>query len=138
MKKYIIISLIFFCSCSPIKRLHRIIKKHPYLLNQVDTIYINDTVITKQIKIDTAFLSDFDTITITKENIEIQLIKHNDTIYLTEILKADTIVRRIPIEITKIINKPTRNKWLIALVVFCSFITIYLFYLFAKLFKSKN
>jgi len=72
MKIYFILLTLSFLlfSCSPQKRLHRLVKKHPEL-TRVDTIKIQDTIIVPGIKTDTVFSSSLlnDTVTITKENL---------------------------------------------------------------------
>jgi len=115
MKNYfifLIFTLILLASCSPQKRLHRLVKKHPEL-TQLDTIKIKDTVIVPGINIDTVFHSSllYDTVTITKENLQIKLIEINDTIYLNADVKADTVIieRKIPVE--KIIYVEPEKWW---------------------------
>ena len=84
--------LLLLASCSPQKRLHRLVSKHPEL-SRVDTIKIQDTVIVPSIKTDTVFSSSLlkDTVTITKEKLKIKLIEINDTIYLDAEVKPDTV-----------------------------------------------
>ena len=114
MKKYIfsILILLLLLSCSPQKRLHRLVKKHPEL-TQLDTIKIIDTVIVPGTNIDTVFHSSLlhDTVTITKENLQIKLIEINDTIYLNADVKTDTVIieRKIPIE--RIIHVEPEKWW---------------------------
>jgi len=115
MKNYFIFlffTLILLASCSPQKRLHRLVKKHPEL-TQLDTIKIIDTIIVPGTNIDTVFHSSLlhDTVTITKENLQIKLIEINDTIYLNADVKADTIIieRKIPVE--RIIHVEPEKWW---------------------------
>jgi hypothetical protein len=95
----VIITITF--SCTPQKRLSRLVALHPEL-TITDTIKINDTVITTQIRIDTAFhlTTIKDTITIEKEKLRLQIVEIRDTIYIEVEHDADTIVieREIPVE----------------------------------------
>jgi hypothetical protein len=88
-------------SCTPQKRLSRLVKLHPEL-TITDTIKINDTVITTQTRIDTSFhhSSIKDTITIEKEKLRLQIVEICDTIYIEVEHEADTIVieKEIPVE----------------------------------------
>jgi len=95
----VIITITF--SCTPQKRLSRLVALHPEL-TLADTIKINDTVITTQIRIDTAFHHSIikDTITIEKEKLRLQIVEILDTIYIEVEHEADTIVieKEIPVE----------------------------------------
>jgi uncharacterized membrane protein YidH (DUF202 family) len=99
-------------SCSPQKRLNKLLKHHPELL-QKDTFFFRDTIITKSYALDTVFSAKFDTITINKENTKIQLVKYDSLIYLTLDQQADTIKIEKKIEVDKIIYKTEKktNIW---------------------------
>lgn len=94
-----------FTSCSPERRLHRLIKKYPHL-SKIDTIKINDTTITNAIEFDTIlhYKTLTDTFKITKEELKIQILQKNDTIYLNTEVKPDTIILTKQIPIEKIIH----------------------------------
>ena len=115
MKIYFILLAFTFLlfSCSPQKRLHRLVKKHPEL-TQLDTIKIQDTIIVPGIKTDTVFSSSLlhDTVTITKDNLQIKLIEINDTIYLNAEVKADTVIIEREILVDRIIHVEPKNKLL--------------------------
>ena len=111
----IILAILLLASCSPQRRLHRLVSKHPEL-SRVDTIKIQDTVIVPGPKVDTTFYSSVlkDTITITKEKLQIRLIEINDTIYLDAVVEPDTVVISKEILVDRIIHtKPV--KWYILL-----------------------
>ena len=95
MKKIILCFtvLLLLAHCSPQKRLHRLITKHPELI-QLDTIIVQDSVFVPGVKIDTVFhlLELKDTVFISKDNLQIQLVEINDTVYLDAEVKADTVV----------------------------------------------
>jgi len=104
MKIYFIIlvlSILVLTSCSPERRLHRLITKHPEL-TQMDTIVFTDTTIIPELRIDTLVHHSAlkDTVIITKEKLRLQLIEINDTIYIDAYQEADTVIitKEIPIE----------------------------------------
>ncbi len=110
---YIFISLVVLAitfSCTPQKRLSRLVALHPELTT-TDTIKINDTVITTELRIDTAFHHSTikDTVTIEKEKLKLQIVEVRDTIYLEAEVIPDTIVidKEIPVE--KINNTQLEN-----------------------------
>ena len=96
-----IILVLTLLSCSPQKKLHRLLKKHPELL-QTDTIKINDSIFIPEIRIDTIFRYSTlkDTIVITKEKLKIKILEVNDTVFLDASVKSDTVVlnKEIPVE----------------------------------------
>ena len=117
MKILFVILLAFLFSCSPQKRLNRLIKKHPELV-KVDTIVVRDTirdtinVTTELVKIDTIFsLKEIhDTITITKDNLTIRYYHDtiHDNVYISG--ECDTIWIEVPFE--KIVEyKVPCDKW---------------------------
>jgi hypothetical protein len=115
MKKLIFIFLAFFIiSCSPQKRLARLIKKYPELsLN--DTIIYRDTFYTKNIYADTiiSFYNYIDTVYIKKEKLEIKILPIKDnTIYVSGNCLPDTfyIEKKIPIQKIKVVEKK-ENFW---------------------------
>ena len=116
-------SFLLLASCTPQKRLHRLLTKHPEL-TQLDTLIIQDTIITPGVNIDTIFHSSVlkDTITITKENLQIKLIQINDTIYLDAVVEPDTVIISKEIIVDRIIHtKPVKwwlRYWWVFLIVF--------------------
>lgn len=96
-----VLSCLILASCSPIKRLERFQKRHPYLfVHRVDTLLIRDTIkfTIPGTKIDTAVpvASLRDTIVITKDNIRTVVYQHNDSVFITT--TADTVVKLVPFE----------------------------------------
>lgn len=95
-------------SCSPQRRLGRLIDHHPELL-MGDTIPFQDTIIRLPVKVDTAFTltSLIDTVKIVRDRLEVSLIRISDTIRLKAACKADTIIRTlsIPVERIKLIKE---------------------------------
>ena len=117
MKKYLlfIAVLLLLVSCSPQKRLHRLITKHPEL-TRIDTIKIQDSVFIPGTNIDTVFRSSLlhDTVTITQEKLKIKLIEKNDTIYLNANVEPDTIIITKEIPVQKIVHIES-EKWYITI-----------------------
>lgn len=105
MKLIFVILIALLFSCSPQKRLNRLIKKHPELV-KIDTIVVRDTirdtinVTTELVKIDTIFSLNkiHDTITITKDNLTIRY--YHDTVYDNVYIsgECDTIWIEVPFE----------------------------------------
>ena len=117
MKKYFlfIAVLLLLVSCSPQKRLHRLVSKHPEL-TRIDTIKIQDSVFVLGTNVDTVFRSSLlhDTVTITQEKLQIKLIEKNDTIYLNANVKPDTIIITKEIPVQKIVHIEP-EKWYITI-----------------------
>lgn len=108
-----IVVLLLLASCSPQKRLHRLVSKHPEL-SRVDTIKIQDTVIVPSIKTDTVFSSSLlkDTVTITKEKLKIKLTEINDTIYLNAEVEPDTVILTKDVLVDRIVNTEPVKWWI--------------------------
>lgn len=109
MKAILFISLIIIVSCSPQKRLNRLIDKHPSLVES-DTVFVKYTIITKEVKSDTAFFYLIDSIIVTNEKLEIKYIKKNDTIYLSGKCKSDTIYYTNEVLVEKVVYKEAKKK----------------------------
>ncbi|MDD2635757.1 MAG: hypothetical protein PHW82_09690, partial [Bacteroidales bacterium] len=80
-------------SCTPQKRLNRLVALHPELV-QTDTIRIRDTTIIPETRIDTSFNQDRlkDTVIITKEKLTVKIHQVLDTVYVEAEREADTVV----------------------------------------------
>jgi len=116
--KYLLIVLLL-ASCTPQKRLARLVKKHPELI-RVDTVTVTDTfiVITPRTQIDTFYSIKqlIDTVVVSKDNLTVKTYLKNDTIYLDA--KCDTIViekiREVKVPVQKIEVKEIpfwESKW---------------------------
>jgi len=102
--RYLFILMLFFVSCSPQKRISRILKKHPELIYMVDTeitildtIVEMDTFITQEHK--DSFIITTDTI-IETDRIIIERIKDRFNV----IIKTDTFMRLDTMYYTKTIK----------------------------------
>ena len=95
--KYLILFLVtaLMVSCAAEKKLARLVKKHPELL-QHDTIVKIDTVTitTMRVDHDTTFLEkSADTVTIRKDNLTVRYVRLHDSIYLSG--TCDTIEKTV-------------------------------------------
>jgi hypothetical protein len=100
--------LLLLSSCSPQHRLQRLVAHHPEL-KLADTLVIRDTLIRPAIIADSSFpLSKMtDTVVISRDRLEIKLVKLHDTIHITGQCKSDTIIRelRVPVERIKLVKE---------------------------------
>jgi len=107
----ILIFLIVAPSCSPSRRLSRLLALHPEL-KIPDTIVIKDTLTTPQYEADTVIHIDsiHDTVILQKDRLEIKLHRIHDTLYIQGKCKADTVIvqRTIPVEKIKVVKV---DKW---------------------------
>jgi len=112
---FYILILSLFVSCSPQYRLHKLVTKHPEL-TRIDTIKIQDSVFVPGTNLDTVFRSSLlhDTVTITQEKLQIQLIEINDTIYLNAKVEPDTVVITKEILVQRIVHIEP-DKWYITI-----------------------
>lgn len=125
--------LLFFSSCTPQKRLNRLIKRHPYLLQEQQTIIVHDTleIMIPGTKVDTFFSVKqlIDTVVFTKENLTVKTWIVNDTVYTSA--ECDTIyktvIREIPVKTSKVIYRKPRDGliiWLLIIAVLIGLIAI--------------
>lgn len=109
MKKIIIaiLVLVIVASCSPQKRLTRLINRHPEL-SRTDTMTLRDTIRTRTIQADTVFLwsqlNRTDTVTLEKDRLKIQLIKKTDSLQIESKCEGDTIFFETKIPVEKVVN----------------------------------
>ena len=98
---YILIVSIYFVSCSPQKRLNRLIDRHPEL-SQQDTIRDTVTFIIPEVRVDTFLTLEnlLDTVYITEDRLKIKTIYKDNKIFIQGKCETDTveIIREIPVE----------------------------------------
>lgn len=82
---FLLVVFVAFTACSPQKRLNCLLRHHPELMTK-DTVKYTDTVVLKSTKIDTSFLIStllsYDTITLIKDSLKIQIEYKDKKIYL--------------------------------------------------------
>jgi hypothetical protein len=101
--RYLIPVLFILIACTPQRRFDRLVKKHPYLLTN-DTLVVRDTIrdtirITiPEVQVDTivSIKELYDTITIEKDRIKVQVYRVKDKVYIRG--KCDTVYIEKPIE----------------------------------------
>lgn len=105
--------ILFLNSCSPVKRLNRLQKRHPYLFEiAMDTVLVKDSfqVVIPGTAIDTAvtLVQLRDTIYISKDNLHVKAYYLRDTLFF--FAKSDTIFkdvfREIKVPFTKYVYTP--------------------------------
>lgn len=122
MRKIVfLLTLITLFSCSPQRRLNRLVSKHPELV-KVDTLVIHDTVkvVIPSVKIDTfttiTMLEKNDTIYFEKEFVHVKVWQNNDTVYVSA--ETDTIYKtvyrdiKVPCKNIVVDEKWTAEQWL--------------------------
>lgn len=128
--RLLIVILIFFTSCSPIRRHDRIVRKYPFV-HTTDSIKMIDTiqVITDKVVVDTVFgINELpDGVVVEKDNLKIKLITVKDSIYVDgqcDTIFIDKVVERtIPV---KYYEKKSFNWWIIAVVALSSMLIVLL------------
>lgn len=98
--------VIIITSCTPQKRLHRLLALHTELTNK-EVVHINDSIFIPKTILDTFFLEKYlvDTITLQEEKLTVKLLKIHDTVYLDAWHDPDTVVIEKEIPIEKIIHE---------------------------------
>ena len=122
MKHYLIILLCIFASCTPQKRINRLVKKHPHLI-QKDTIKVIDTIIIESVQYDTntIFIPHKTVEVINNEKVRLQYRYDTITnhIYHEVECKGDTLIREVvvPVEKYNITNDYSFIKWIVFLLI---------------------
>lgn len=131
--KFILVFALFVASCSPIKRLERMQKRHPYLFTaQTDTLFINDTipVIIPGTTIDTSVSVssvETDTAIFEKDGLTVKAWIKNDSLNISAENKEKTIPvvyqKKVPVK-KYVLPKPRdKLRWreFVSLFVICLF-----------------
>ena len=130
---FVLLTFIFLLlACTPQKRLNRLIKKHPDLIQKTDTIIIDDTLVIPGAKVDTAIFINFDTIFLEKEKLQVRLIRLHDSIYITGECLPDTIIRRLPVAVPVVTVETNSKISFIKIIGFCCLCFIISFFAFRK------
>ena len=98
-------------SCTPQKRLNRLVALHPELAT-TDTIRIRDTTIIPETRIDTSFNQNqlTDTVIITKEKLTVKIHQILDTVYVEAEHETDTVVVEREVVVEKVVVKNNAPK----------------------------
>ncbi len=116
--------ILILASCTPQKRLNRLVKKHPELI-KVDTLSVHDTIHIEAIKADTVFKDTTflrllrDTITVVNDRLTIKQYYHRDSIFIEGQCKGDTLIReiRVPYKYIQPVTKVKTPAYMIILLV---------------------
>ena len=131
MKLLPYILAIALLSCSPQKRLNRLVKKYPDLLSN-DTIRVIDTLVIPTIQIDTTtiFIPHKTVEVINNEKVRLQYRYDTITnhIYHEVECKGDTLIRDVivPVEKYNITNDYSFVKWIVVLLIFGMGLVVFL------------
>lgn len=112
--RYLVL-LLLLAACTPQKRLDRLIRKHPELV-RVDSVKIIDTVITQEISLDTMrVMNTHDTFIVNRDRLTVQVIRHQDSIYVFGKCAADTVVieRNVPVKVVEASTDDGVLKWVV-------------------------
>lgn len=125
MKYSVLILVLVLVSCSPMKRLERFEKNHPYLFESVtetDTFTVFDTVYVPKIKHDTVFNITTDTMYLEKDRLKVKIVYKDSVIYVDGECVGDTVyiekdvIREVSKYKTKEVPKDNRNWWIILVI----------------------
>jgi len=116
--------ILILASCTPQKRLNRLVKKHPELI-KVDTLSVYDTIHIETIKADTVFKDTTflrllrDTITVVNDRLRINTYHYRDSIFIEGECIGDTIIReiRVPYKYIQPVTKVKTPAYIIILLV---------------------
>lgn len=106
--------LAFLSSCTPQKRLDRLIRRHPELV-RVDSVKIIDTVITRDVSVDTMrVMNTHDTFIVNRDRLTVQVIRHQDSIYVFGKCSGDTVVieKKVPVKIIEANGAKEFPSWI--------------------------
>jgi len=103
---YTILALTFIVGCYTKKKC---VEK--FCITDTLVVTLHDTIRTETIKHDTAFVYKGDTITITKDRLQIKYFRINDTTYIEGKCLGDTLYITKTIKVPTIQPKPSPFKW---------------------------
>ncbi len=103
---YILLAITIMASCYTKKRA---IDK--FCTKDTLVVTLHDTIRTETIRTDTAFVYKGDTITITKDRLQIKYFRVNDTTYIEGTCIGDTLYITKSVKIPTITPKPHPFKW---------------------------
>ena len=133
--------ILLLSSCSPQRRLNRLLALHPELKTP-DTLVLHDTIPIPQIQTDTILrLSTLhDTVTLHKDHLQVKIHRLRDTIYIQSKTLPDTIfiTRRIPVQLIRYVqpdkldNFINKIPWIVIALVFVIGFIIFLLLRFRR------
>ena len=108
MKLLLLLLILLIFSCTPQKRLNRLLRAHPELVSK-DTVFVNDTVRISSVTHDSVFhYLQPDTLVLVKDRLTMKYFYNvkDSTVYLSG--KCDTVfmIRKIPVTINSVTGTP--------------------------------
>lgn len=133
--KNVFVILLFLVSCTPAKRLSRLVEKYPYLIQDKDT-----TIYYQTSSVDTTFVfnttSKIDTFYI--QETQTKIYRHFDTIRVDQKPIRDSIILKthtVEIKESKKSDKDTRNLFNKIVVILTFIVVIMALYIFRNILK---
>lgn len=117
---FVAILVIFFTSCSPIKRHAKLVEKYPFVHTQ-DTVILIDTIRVEIPKIEHDTIVHFeqlkDTVILEKENLVVRVHTILDSVFIEgeckEIIVEKIVEKKVPVRYYKEVNDHTWLKYII-------------------------
>lgn len=124
MKKVILILFLFSACSSP----NKLLKKAEKLIAEAeakgatwhsDTVYKEIPIITPKIQFDTIVKTvPGDTVFIVKNNVKVKIVKlKGDSTFVDVLIPADTVIKEVPVTVTKIIEAEPKYDWYVWLII---------------------
>lgn len=126
----IVLILLIFVSCTPQKRLERLLKKHPNLIKD-SVITRIDTIIKEGTRFDTIYVSKpIDSLIIDTNGINVKVYRIYDTLRVRLQTRADTMYVKNK-EVVRYINKGKENNFMLYILI-GAVLTLFLIIIFKK------
>lgn len=112
-KLFLLLSLCcLMASCSPERRLARLLKQHPHLIKS-DTVFRADTIFIAGSNSDTVFKNTItkDTIIIKENNLTIKYFNSGDSVFVYGECDTIRLIREIPIITNSVSYVERKTKW---------------------------
>lgn len=144
----LLLAAYFLFACSPVKRLDRLHKNHPYLFERkTDTILVKDTfdVMVPGIRADTiiSYSQLWDTLYLDREHFHVKVVRipYSDSIYIDG--SCDTVLKtvyrelKVPYSKYEALIPERRNTMKTIFQIFFAFIVICILYVFYRYFQRE-
>lgn len=108
----LIFVLVGISSCSPEKKLQRLLKHHPELIRDT-LVTVYDTLTVPGFRIDTLVrhTGRNDTITITKNNVTTKLVVHRDSVFVSQRGEPVQKTSIIQVSVPRVIYESDKKRW---------------------------
>ena len=110
MKWYLVLFTLLLSGCSAEYHLRKAVKKDPSILKK-ETLIVRDTTVLPSVVLkDTVWLKEIDTLILTKEKLNLKIVRVRDTFQIDAECKGDTIIKTIEVPIEKV-SFVEKDKW---------------------------